>query len=307
MLSQDLGRGGSEAKALVAQRARGENGRMHVDRHALEDMVARWLAEDLGRGDVTTAAVIAPDRAGIALIEARQPAVLAGIEAAHACFELASFRSVDWHAFVSDGTEFGAGDALARIEGPLGAILAAERTALNLLGHLSGIATLTRRFSKEVEGTAAKIVDTRKTTPGMRLLEKAAVRAGGGSNHRFGLDDGVLIKDNHVAAVGSVEEAVRLARSSVPHGLRIEVEVTTLEQLDEAIASGADAILLDNMEPATVAAAVERAGGKAILEASGGITLDNVRRYAETGVDLISIGALTHSAPNVDVALEVQA
>ena len=195
---------------------------------------------------------------------------------------------------------------LARIDGPLGSILTAERTALNLLGRLSGIATLTRRFSQEVEGTTATIVDTRKTTPGMRLLEKHAVASGGGSNHRFGLDDGVLIKDNHLAAVGGVEEAVRRARSHVPHGLKIEVEVATLDELDAAVAAGADAVLLDNMSPEMVADAVQRAGGKAMLEASGGITLENVRRYAETGVDLISVGALTHSAPNVDVALEVE-
>lgn len=279
---------------------------MRTDRRLLEELVAAWLAEDVGRGDVTTRAVVPPDRAGVARIEAREAAVVAGIDAARACFALVSDGRLVWRGLVPDGGEVGPGDIIARIEGPLAAILTAERTALNLVGHLSGIATMTRRFSKEVEGTTATIVDTRKTTPGMRLLEKAAVRAGGGSNHRFGLDDGVLIKDNHVAAVGGVEEAVRRARASVPHGLKIEVEVSTLDQLDEALAAGADAILLDNMQPETIAAAVERAGGKAILEASGGITLENVRRYAETGVDLISVGALTHSAPNVDVALEVE-
>lgn len=284
----------------------GENGRVEIDRHTLEEMAARWLAEDVGRGDVTSRSVIPPDQAGVARIEAREPAVVAGIEVAHVCFDLASSGRATWHGFVADGGEVTGRDILARIEGPLGAILTAERTALNLLGHLSGIATVTRRFLKEVEGTVATIVDTRKTAPGMRLLEKAAVRAGGGSNHRFGLDDGVLIKDNHVAAVGSVEEAVERARSSVPHGLKIEVEVSDLDQLDRAVAAGADAVLLDNMDPDMIKKAVERAGGKVTLEASGGITLENVRRYAETGVDLISIGALTHSAPNVDVALEVE-
>jgi nicotinate-nucleotide pyrophosphorylase (carboxylating) len=223
------------------------------------------------------------------------------------CFDLASGGAVSCHCFVTDGNEVHAGDVLARLQGPLGPILTAERTALNLLGRLSGIATLTRRFSQEVEGTTATIVDTRKTTPGLRLLEKHAVRAGGGSNHRFGLDDGVLIKDNHVAAARGVEEAVERARRAVPHGLKIEVEVSTLEELDAAISAGADAVLLDNMGAETVREAVKRAGGKAILEASGGISLENVRRYAETGVDLISVGALTHSAPNVDVALEVEA
>ena len=278
---------------------------MRIDRRTLHEMVARWLTEDVGRGDVTTSAVIPPDLLGVALIEVREHAVVAGLEAAHACFELSG--QMAWHAFVTDGTEVEPGDALARVEGPLALILTAERTALNLLGRLSGIATLTRRFSQEVEGTTATIVDTRKTTPGMRLLEKQAVAAGGGSNHRFGLDDGVLIKDNHVAAVGGVEEAVQRARRNVPHGMKIEVEVATLDELDAAVAAGADAVLLDNMQPEAVAEAVKRAGGKAMLEASGGITLANVRGYAETGVDLISIGALTHSAPNVDVALEVEA
>jgi nicotinate-nucleotide pyrophosphorylase (carboxylating) len=279
---------------------------MHIARWLLEEMAARWLAEDVGRGDVTTRAVVPPDRAGVARIEARAPFVVAGLPIAHACFDLVSDGEVDWHAFVADGAEVEAHDTLARIEGPLAAILTAERTALNLVGHLSGIATITRRFLKEVEGTTATIVDTRKTTPGMRLLEKAAVRAGGAANHRFGLDDGVLIKDNHVVAVGGVEEAVRRARAAVPHGLKVEVEVTTLDQLDAAVAAGADAVLLDNMQPEMVADAVRRAGGKATLEASGGITLENVRAYAETGVDLISVGALTHSAPNADIALEVE-
>jgi nicotinate-nucleotide pyrophosphorylase (carboxylating) len=279
---------------------------MHLDRHTLEEMVARWLAEDVGRGDVTTQAVIAPGQRGIARIEAREDAIVSGIDVARACFDLVSDRSLTWHAFVADGDPVSAHDALARIEGPLGPILTAERTALNLLGHLSGIATLARRFSKEVEGTTATIVDTRKTTPGLRVLEKHAVRAGGVSNHRYGLDDGVLVKDNHVAAAGGVEEAVQRARAAAPHGLKVEVEVGTLDELDAAISSGADAVLLDNMSPEMVSQAVERAGGKVLLEASGGITLDNVRRYAETGVDLISIGALTHSAPNIDVALEVE-
>jgi nicotinate-nucleotide pyrophosphorylase (carboxylating) len=280
---------------------------MQIERRLLKELVGRWLAEDVGRGDVTTRSVISPETSGVARIEAREPAVIAGLAAARVCFELVSEGGVMWREFASDGAQVEGGDVLARMEGPLGAILTAERTALNLVGHLSGIATVTRRFSKEVEGTTATIVDTRKTTPGLRVLEKAAVRAGGGSNHRFGLDDGVLIKDNHVTAAGGVEEAVRRARASVPHGLKVEVEVSTLDELDHALAAGADAILLDNMQPATVAEAVERAGGKAILEASGGITLENVRRYAETGVDLISVGALTHSAPNVDVALEVEA
>ena len=195
---------------------------------------------------------------------------------------------------------------MARIEGALGPILTAERTALNLLQRLSAVATLTARFVEEIAGTKAQIIDTRKTTPGMRLLEKAAVRVGGGGNHRFGLDDGILIKDNHVRAAGGVSEAVKRARNAAPHGLVVEVEVTTLDELDEALSAGAQAILLDNMDPATVRRAVERVGGDAVLEASGGMDLTNVRAYAETGVDLISIGALTHSAGSVDISLEVE-
>jgi nicotinate-nucleotide pyrophosphorylase (carboxylating) len=292
---------------LVVARARsGENCAVEIDRLQLESMVTAWLEEDVGHGDVTSAAVIPEGTHGNARIEAREQAVVAGLVAAQACFEVVSSGALKWTSLVSDGDEVTAGDVLARIEGPLAAILTAERTALNLLGHLSGIATLARRFSKEMEGTAATIVDTRKTTPGLRLLEKQAVRAGGASNHRFGLDDGVLIKDNHVAAAGGVAEAVARARKAVPHGLKVEVEVATLDELDEAVSAGADVVLLDNMDPATVAAAVKRATGNVLLEASGGVTLANARAYAETGVDLISVGALTHSAPNVDVALEVE-
>lgn len=280
---------------------------MDIDRHTLHSLAERWLAEDVGRGDVTSAAVIPAEQRGRARIEARAPAIVAGLAIAEACFDVASDGAISWDAAVHDGDEVAPLDVLVRLEGPLVSLLAAERTALNLLGHLSGIATLARRFSQEVEGTTATIVDTRKTTPGLRLLEKHAVRSGGGSNHRFGLDDGVLIKDNHVAAAHGVAEAVRRARDSVPHGLKIEVEVSSLDDLDEAISAGADIVLLDNMSPETVASAVTRAGGKVLLEASGGITLANVRRYAEAGVDLISVGALTHSAPNVDVALELEA
>jgi nicotinate-nucleotide pyrophosphorylase (carboxylating) len=280
---------------------------MDIDHRTLRLLAERWLAEDVGRGDVTSGAVIPPEQTRRARIEARETFVVAGLAIAEACFEVASDGAISWTAAVQDGAEVAELDVLVRLDGPVGATLAAERTALNLLGHLSGIATLARRFSQEVEGTTATIVDTRKTTPGLRLLEKHAVRSGGASNHRFGLDDGVLIKDNHVAAAGGVAEAVRRARDAVAHGLKIEVEVSSLDGLDEAISAGADIVLLDNMSADTVAEAVTRAGGKVLLEASGGITLDNVRSYAETGVDLISVGALTHSAPNVDVALELEA
>lgn len=268
-------------------------------------MVEDFLKEDIGHGDVTTEAVVDPGARGIARIEAREDFVVAGLDVAKTCFELLD-EDVSWTVMTPDGSRVSAGAALARIEGSLGAILTAERTALNLLARLSAVATLTARFVAETEGTRAQVIDTRKTTPGLRLLEKAAVRVGGGGNHRFGLDDGILIKDNHVRAAGGVAEAVKRARNAAPHGLVVEVEVMTLEELDEALGAGAQAVLLDNMDPETVKTAVERVGGRAVLEASGGMDLGNVRAYAATGVDLISIGALTHSAGSVDVSLEVE-
>jgi nicotinate-nucleotide pyrophosphorylase (carboxylating) len=205
-----------------------------------------------------------------------------------------------------DGSHARPGDVLLEVSGGVSAMLMAERTAVNFLQRLSGIATLTRAFVDRVAGTSARIADTRKTTPGWRLLEKAAVRAGGGCNHRFGLYDGVLIKDNHIGAVGGVGPAVAAVRRKIPHTLKIEVEVETLDQLDEAIIVGADAVLLDNMAPSVMVEAVRRAGGRLTLEASGGINLDNVREVAETGVDLISVGALTHSARAVDISMEIE-
>jgi nicotinate-nucleotide pyrophosphorylase (carboxylating) len=199
-----------------------------------------------------------------------------------------------------------AGDVLVVLEGPLRSILTGERTALNLLGHLSGIATRTSELVARVEGTKARIVDTRKTIPGLRLLEKYAVRTGGGANHRFGLDDAVLIKDNHIAAAGGVGAAVRRAKAAVAHTVKVECEVEDLAGLDEAIEAGADSVLLDNMSVDEVRAAVERARGRVLLEVSGGIDVDNVKSYAETGVDVISVGAITHSARTIDVALEVE-
>lgn len=270
----------------------------------MQDAIRSFLAEDVGRGDVTTAAVIPVGLQGRARIETRAGAVVCGLGIARSCFE--SLGEVVWKAEVQDGDRVAAGDVLVRLDGSLRAVLTAERTALNLLGRLCGIATITAEFVSAVAGSGCRIVDTRKTTPGLRLLEKYAVTVGGGSNHRFGLDDGVLIKDNHVAAAGGVGEAVRRARRSAPHTSRIEVEVTNLDELDEAMAMGADAILLDNMSPDEVRAARERTAPGVLLEVSGGVTLANVRAYADTGVDLISVGALTHSAPAVDVSLEVE-
>ena len=279
---------------------------MELDPQLTREMVTAFLAEDIGHGDITTRATVDDTARGRARIEARAPFVVAGLDVGRACFDVAGPGSVSWEPLVDDGSTASAGQKLAELDGSLATILIAERTALNLLARLSGIATLTRSFVAKIEGTSARIVDTRKTTPGLRLFEKYAVRAGGGRNHRFGLDDGILIKDNHIRAAGGVGEAVRRARNEAPHGLVVEIEVTDLDELDEALAAGADALLLDNMSVDMVKEAVARAGGKALLEASGGIDLDNVRAYAEAGVDLISVGALTHSARAVDVALEVE-
>ncbi len=266
-----------------------------------------FLAEDLGRGDVTTEAVVLPGVRARGRFLAKQDLVVAGLEIADAVFAVLD-SSVEIEAFVTDGDRVRAGEVFARVEGPADVLLAAERTALNLLQHLSGIATLTRAFVEAVAGTRAQIVDTRKTLPGLRMLQKYAVAVGGGRNHRFGLDDGVLIKDNHIALAGGVRTAVERARRQLGHKYKIEVEVSTLEDLQEALQAHADVILLDNMPPEMVREAVRRAREYApdvLLEASGGITLENVRAYAEAGVDLISIGALTHSAPAADISLKV--
>jgi nicotinate-nucleotide pyrophosphorylase (carboxylating) len=273
----------------------------------VEPVVRAALLEDWGRaGDVTSAAVIpAQARARVAMV-ARQAGAVAGLSAGLLAFSLTD-PGLRVQALSADGRACAKGEILARIEGPARAILAAERVALNLLGQLSGVATATCRFAEAVAGTQARIVCTRKTTPGLRALEKFAVRCGGGVNHRFGLDDGILIKDNHVAIAGGVRTALEAARRNAGHMVRIEIEVDRLEQLDEALSAGADAILLDNMAPLTLREAVRRTAGRAVLEASGGVTLETVRAIAETGVDLISTGWITHSAPALDVALDFEA
>jgi nicotinate-nucleotide pyrophosphorylase (carboxylating) len=270
-----------------------------------EEAVRRALAEDLGRaGDLTTDAIVPANRLAEARLVARAAGRIAGVEPALAAFRLLD-PSVEAGVALADGSDAAAGATIATVRGPARAILAAERTALNFLGHLSGIATATRDLVAAVAGHRARIVCTRKTTPGLRALEKHAVRAGGGANHRFGLDDAVLIKDNHVALAGGVVPAVERARAASGHLVKIEVEVDTLDQLDEALAAGADAVLLDNMPLDVLRQAVERARGRAITEASGGITAGTAAAVAATGVDLISVGWLTHSAPALNVALEV--
>ncbi|MCX7622611.1 MAG: carboxylating nicotinate-nucleotide diphosphorylase [Thermomicrobium sp.] len=270
----------------------------------LRELVRSWLLEDLGHGDVTTRAVVPPDARGRAELVFREAGVVCGLPLVALVFEEVDPELV-FTPFSREGALVQPGEVVAGLAGRLTSILAGERLALNLLQRLSGIATLTRRFVEAVAGTGAVILDTRKTTPGLRALEKYAVRVGGGRNHRFGLFDGVLIKDNHIRAAGSVSEAVRRARAQVPHPLLIEVEVTTLAEVEEALAAGADWILLDNMDVETIRAAVARVGGRAKLEVSGGVTLERVRAIAETGVDAISVGALTHSARALDIALEV--
>ncbi len=274
----------------------------------LSVLVRRFLAEDLGRGDVTSEATVDGEARASGCFVAREALVVSGLEAAQAVFREAE-PQVRFTTLVDEGEAVREEVVLAEVEGPARAILAAERVALNLLMRLCGVATLTRRYVEAVEDTGAAITDTRKTTPGLRALEKAAVRAGGGTNHRSGLDDGVLIKDNHLALAGSVTEAVRRARTRVPHLLKVEVEVEDLEQLREALDAGADVVLLDNMTPEEVRSAVELARGRdprVLIEVSGGIDLETVRRYAEAGPALISVGALTHSAPAADIALEVE-
>jgi len=270
----------------------------------IEPVVRMALAEDLGRaGDVTARACIPEGARMRAVFAARKAGVLAGIDCVRlAVLAMDSRASVDLK--LRDGDAFGAGAVLAEVEADARAFLAAERTALNLLGRLCGIATLTRAYVEAVAGTKASIADTRKTTPGLRALEKHAVLCGGGVNHRFGLDDAILIKDNHVAVCGGVGEAVRRARASVGHLMKVEVEVDGLDQLDEALAAGPDVIMLDNFTLPMLREAVARSAGRITLEASGGVNLETVRGMAETGVDVISVGALTHSAPALDVGLD---
>jgi nicotinate-nucleotide pyrophosphorylase (carboxylating) len=280
-----------------------------LDDAALFSQIGAFLAEDLGRGDITTQATVARNARARGRFLAKEPMVVAGLEAAEAVFSTLDSQQ-QLEAFVSDGEEVEAGKVIARTNGFADVLLAGERVALNLLQRLSGIATQTRSFVRAIEGTSARIVDTRKTTPGLRMLEKYAVMAGGGRNHRFGLDDGVLIKDNHIALAGGVGAAVERAREAAGHLHKIEVEVLTEGDLREAIKSGADIILLDNQTPEATQRLVELARSlkpEVTLESSGGITIDNVRAYAEAGVDLISIGALTHSARAVDISFKIQA
>jgi nicotinate-nucleotide pyrophosphorylase (carboxylating) len=270
---------------------------------AIEAVIEAALREDMPEGDATSESLVPPDARSEAYFLAKEDGVVAGLDVAARVFARIDPSTIFIERF-KDGAAFRQGDKLARVKGPTLALLKGERTALNFLQRLSGIATATRRFVDAVAGTKARILDTRKTTPGLRLLEKYAVRTGGGTNHRLSLSDMVLIKDNHLHFVGSVAEAVRRARAKVRPGVKIEVEAASLLQVREALAAGADWIMLDNMPLETMSQAVGLAGGRVPLEASGNMSLDRIRAVAETGVDFISVGALTHSARAIDISMD---
>ncbi len=270
----------------------------------IRQAVTAALAEDVGPGDITSLSTLAPDATAQGQFRARQPGVLCGIRVADAvCWAVDT--SIRFTPLLHDGDAFTAGAVLAEVRGPAASVLTMERTALNFLQRLSGVATLTAAYVAAVSDLPVRIVDTRKTTPGLRHLEKWAVRCGGAHNHRTGLYDAVMIKDNHIVAAGGIRQAVSRARALIPHTMTIEVECDTLDQLAEAIDAGADSALLDNMTPEQLREAVSLANGRIILEASGGVNLQTVRSIAESGVQIISVGALTHSAPALDIGLDL--
>lgn len=282
---------------------------MQIDRNLLYNKIGEFLDEDLGRGDITTQSVVSDSVRGRGRFWAKQDMVVAGLEVAEAVFATMD-PDLELEAFVYEGDMVKANTELARLDGPAAVLLAGERVALNLMQRMSGVATVTRRYVEALKGTQARVVDTRKTIPGLRMLDKYAVLVGGGRNHRFGLDDGILIKDNHIMLAGGIEPAVKRAREQAGHLHKIEVEVSNFDQLQEAIEAGADIILLDNMKPDMVAEAVKQVraseqGRHILLEASGRITLENIAEYGRAGVDFISSGAITHSAPAVDISFKI--
>jgi nicotinate-nucleotide pyrophosphorylase (carboxylating) len=281
------------------------SGPLDLSSAELQELVERALAEDLGQGDLTTSVTVPAGMEACGTFRSKQNLVVAGLPVAAIVFRVLK-PAADWDPAVEDGTDVGPGTVLARACGHAATLLAGERVALNFLQHLSGVATYARRLKEELAGTPAEFLDTRKTTPGLRSLQKYAVRLGGGQNHRLRLDDGILIKNNHLQLVGGIRAAVENAKRHRPPGYHIEVEVTSLAQLEEALECGADGVLLDNMTPAEVRQCVQRAAGRMRLEVSGGIDASNIRTYAETGVDYISVGALTHSAPAVDINFRIE-
>jgi nicotinate-nucleotide pyrophosphorylase (carboxylating) len=271
--------------------------------------IGEFLSEDIGRGDITTQACVPPDVRGVGRFLAKEDLVVCGLEVAEAVFAHLDPESPELEAIINEGEKVESGTVFATLKGYADVLLTGERVALNLLQKMSGIATLTRKYVKAIEGTNAVIVDTRKTTPGLRMLEKYAVTIGGGKNHRLGLDDGVLIKDNHIALAGGITEAVVMAKQKVGHLHKVEVEIANWAQLREAIEAGADIVMLDNQTPEEAAKLVEMArqmNPNVLLEASGGMDLDRVRSFAEAGVDLISVGRITHSAKAVDISFKIK-
>ncbi|MGF7058039.1 carboxylating nicotinate-nucleotide diphosphorylase [Brassicibacter mesophilus] len=270
----------------------------------LENIIKNALLEDMNNGDITTDSLIDEDSLSVAEIKAKEDGVIAGIDVARMVFELLD-DAIIFEKYIDDGFVTKKGDIIARITGKTRAILSGERTALNLLQRMSGIATTTAMYSERIKKYNAKIVDTRKTVPGLRILDKYSVRMGGGINHRFNLSDAILIKDNHIKAAGGITEAINIVKSKIPHTVKIEVEVETLDQLKEALDANADVIMLDNMDTAAMKQAVVINNKKAIIEASGNMSLGRILEVAETGVDIISVGALTHSVKALDISLNI--
>src|SRR5208337_1090849 len=280
------------------------SGPLDLSSGELRALVEMALAEDLGQGDLTTSVTVPAEMRACGTFRSKQSLVVAGLPVAAMVF-LVLKPTVEWNPVLEDGSDVAAGTVLANACGPAATLLAGERVALNFLQHLSGIATYARRLKEELAGTRAEFLDTRKTTPGLRSLQKYAVREGGGRNHRLRLDDGILIKGNHLRLVGGIRTAVERAIQQRPAGYHVEVEITSLAELEDAITAGADGVLLDNMSPEEVRKCVERAAGRVRLEVSGGINASNIRAYAEAGVDYISVGALTHSAAAVDINFRI--
>lgn len=277
----------------------------HKMMHSIETLIEMALGEDIGFGDITTDSTVSPELAGFGDVFAKDNLIVSGLPVAQQVFKRVDPQLIFYSTF-KDGDFIGIGQVVFSIQGSLASILKAERTALNFIQRLSGIATLTRTFTDLLKDSHVRIVDTRKTTPGWRALEKYAVKTGGGSNHRMGLYDGVLIKDNHIAACGGINAAVTRARKQIHHLVKIEVEVTNMTELTEALACGVDVIMLDNMTQEQIREAVKKINGQALVEVSGNVTIDNLRWFAQAGVDLISVGALTHSAKNADMSMKIR-
>ncbi len=274
------------------------------NKRELQRKIEEWLHEDIGFGDITTMSTIPEEEQGTGILYAKEAGIIAGLPIAQLVFETVD-PSITFVAKAGEGDRVEIGQQIAEVEGSARSILTGERLALNLLQRLSGIATRTNQYVQAIAGTKARVVDTRKTTPGLRLLEKYAVRVGGGHNHRFALYDAVMIKDNHIKGAGGIKMAVAAAREAIPHTMKIEVETESIEQVREALEAGADIIMLDNMDNERMKEAVQLIAGRAVVEASGGVTLETIRSIAETGVDVISVGALTHSVKALDISLDL--